>query len=220
MVSEDTIRRDLKELADHGHLKKIHGGAIANIYAPLNLENSDFHQEKKMLAVAEKAQYLFVNHQVIIMNGGTINLKLLQFIPENLSLTIVTNSLMVALKLCNFHKIDTVFLGGTILKKEQVSIGMDVKTSLTDIHADVCLLDTCSIHPDSGLSDINREEASTKKAMMQAAERVVSLVTSERIGTVKPFKINKINQIHTLISELNPKDLSLMPFIKKGLQVL
>ena len=170
-VSEDTIRRDLKELADHGHLKKIHGGAIANIYAPHNVENSDFHQERKLLTVAEKAQSLFVNNQVIIMNGGTINLKLLKFIPEDLSLTIITNSLLVALRLCDFHKVDTVFLGGTILKKEQVSVGMDVKTSLTDIHADVCLLDTCSIHPESGLSDINRDEASTKRVMMQAAEK-------------------------------------------------
>ena len=220
-VSEDTIRRDLKELAEKGHIKKVHGGAMASSYLPLKLKNDqELQDDEEVLKIVNKATQLLENHQVIIMDGGNINLKLVDNLSLNLHATIFTNSLLIALKLCDFMHIEVVFLGGAILKKEQSSTGMDVINFLSDIHADICFLNTHSIHPEIGLTDTNREEAVTKKAIIKSSNKVVSLAKSDKIGTIQPFKIEKITQVHTLISELDANDKLLIPFQNKGLQIL
>jgi len=91
-VSEDTVRRDLRELAEQGLLQRVHGGALAS--APVTssftqrLEVS--HEEKA--ALAEAALPLLVGARVIVLDGGTTTLELARRLPLLYDGTVVTNS--------------------------------------------------------------------------------------------------------------------------------
>src|ERR1700760_3502851 len=75
-VSEDTVRRDLRDLAEQGLLQRVHGGALpaapssAGFARRLDLA----HEEKA--ALAEAALPLLDGARVIVLDGGTTPLEL------------------------------------------------------------------------------------------------------------------------------------------------
>ncbi|MCG8476036.1 MAG: DeoR/GlpR family DNA-binding transcription regulator [Cytophagales bacterium] len=221
-VSEDTIRRDLKELSDLGKINKVHGGAVlkGTSYLPFSLEDREEYAKKEKTAIAHKAIELIEEEQVVFMDGGTTNLIIARLLPHDLKATFVTNCLPVAYELSNFKNIRTIFLGGRIIGSAKVTVGLETSQLIKDIHADLFFLGTRSIHSVQGVSDINLEETNIKKLMVQKAERVVSVAISEKLGSIQPFRICKLDNVHTLITELDPEDATLEAYRKAGLQVL
>lgn len=218
-VSEDTIRRDLNEMAEHGKLKKVHGGAMANPHIPDLAINQDISRQEERSLIAQKAAKLIENNQVLILEGDTTNLLLIDYIPKNISLTIYTNSLHLALKLHRFNHIETIVLGGRLSQKRKMTVGMDVMRSLEEIHADLCLIESSTLHEDIGITDRDRENAYTKKSMFGSAARVIALSVSEDLGTIQPFKVEDISKLYAIITELNSDVPELERFQKKGVQI-
>lgn len=220
-VSEDTIRRDLKELSDIGKILKVHGGAMSsNAYIPFSHQDREIHAHTEKVAIVKKALSLVQDNQVVLMDGGTTNLEFVRLLPEKLKITIFTSSLPVALQLTEHPNIQTNLLGGKILKSAQVSIGLDVIESLSEIRADLCFVGTRSLDPHLGITDINREEAQTKRALMEASATSVSLCISEKLGTAQPYTVTGVEQLDILITELNPDHSALKPYHRIGLQVM
>lgn len=220
-VSEDTIRRDLKELSDNGQIKKVHGGAMSSGgYLPFSHKDREIHAHDEKVAIVRKAIPLIPDECVMVMDGGTTNLELARLLPADLKATVFTNSLPIAIQLSEHPRIETIFIGGRILKNGQITIGMDVINCVSEIHADICFIGTRSIHADFGISDFDREECQAKRALISCAKQVVSLPISEKINTIQPYKVTDISNIHTLITELNPEHPLLGAFKQRGLQVL
>jgi DeoR/GlpR family transcriptional regulator of sugar metabolism len=71
-----------------------------------------------------------------------------------------------------------------------------------------------------GLSEDNREETLIKKAMIHASRQVVSMVTSSKLGTKQSFKVGDLDDLDTMITELDPKDDSLQPYSRKGIKLI
>lgn len=219
-VSEDTIRRDLRELAGNGHIKKVHGGAMANPNSPESFGKQKMSQQAERAVIAEKAASLFQDGQVILMEGESTNLLLVDHIPDNMSLTIFTNSLQLALKLFNYQNVETIFLGGKISRKSPMTLGMDVINALSEIHADLFFTEISSIHEDIGITDGDRENAYTKKAMFSSSSQVIAMCLSNDIGTIQPFKVENTSHIHMIITEAEADHHQLKRFSKKGVKIL
>lgn len=217
-VSEDTIRRDLKELAENGFVKKVHGGAMANPHITSAQINPTRNEE--LLIIATKAKEFISNDQVIILDGSPANMALVDLLPRDLKCLIFTNSLPIATKLCEFPNLEVIFLGGKIMRKSLISAGLEVINYLKDIHADLCLIEASSIHPDIGLTGGDREIALTKKAFIDAARNVIVLCLSNSISRIQPFKIDDILKVQTLITEINEPNSTLQVFINKGINVV
>ncbi|TRX53374.1 DeoR/GlpR transcriptional regulator [Fulvivirga sp. M361] len=219
-VSEDTIRRDLRELAGNGHIKKVHGGAMANPNSPESFRKQKISQQAEREIIAEKAASLFQSGQVILMEGESTNLLLVDYIPDDMTLTIFTNSLRLATKLFNYQNIETVLLGGKISHKYPMTLGIDVINALGEIHADLFFTEIDSIHEDIGITDGDRENAYTKKAMFRSSSQVIAMCLSNEIGTIQPFKVESVSQIHMIITEESPDHHQLNRFSNKGVQIL
>jgi DeoR/GlpR family transcriptional regulator of sugar metabolism len=135
-VSEDTIRRDLIELEEGGQLKKVHGGAISLSFIPSFKKREVIEIEKKY-ELAKKALCLLEDGMVLIVDGGTSNLQLVNLLPQDKKLTIFTNSIPVASKLCEYPNVDGIlrWLGGNILKKGFTTIGNQALEPLSEVQA-------------------------------------------------------------------------------------
>lgn len=217
-ISEATIRRDLTELDMLGKIRKVHGGAILAPY-PSFQQRAHIHQEIK-IEIAKKALPLLQNGQVIMIDGGTTNLQLVKMIPADFQATIVTNSPTIAQQF-NYHpQIQIILIGGQYFKPNDVLIGTAACEMIRDIHADICFLGICSLHPAQGITTHFYEEAQVKKSMVFSSQYIVALTNADKLGQCDSFKICNIQEIHTIVTELHPDEEKLNQYKQLHIHVL
>src|SRR5438105_11180070 len=101
-VSEDTIRRDLRELASAGVLQRVHGGALPRSPVTASFTARQQQASGAKAAIAQAAVRLIRQDQVIILDGGTTPLQVAQHLPPDLRATVITHSPPVALALTEY----------------------------------------------------------------------------------------------------------------------
>ena len=219
-LSEDTIRRDLNELDCKGLLVKVYGGALPLSNKTPDIFNMVIVNEDNKKLIGKKAVSLLADGQVIILSGGTTNLAFSKLIPSDLKATVYTYSLPIAMQLSQHSNIELIFIGGKLQKNAMVTIGMDVVQVLSTLKADICFMGASSINVKLGLTEMGYEVSLVKKAMLQASDKVVSMVTSEKLNTKMPYGVCELKQLHTIITDLNSKDTRLEEYHKAGIYVL
>jgi DeoR/GlpR family transcriptional regulator of sugar metabolism len=200
-VSEDTVRRDLRDLAERGLLHRVHGGALAS--APQTSSFMDrlevSHEEKA--ALAEAALPLVVGARVIVFDGGTTTLELARRLPLRYDGTVVTNSPPLALALANHPNAEVRLVGGRLLKDAQLAVGAAAVEAFHMVRADICVLGICSLHPDVGVTTLDDEEAHVKRAMVASAGEVMALATADKLRTASPWVVAQLADIDHLVTD-------------------
>lgn len=219
-VSDDTIHRDLKELADEGKIIKIHGGAASlSFVAPFNVQNVVYALEAKK-KIAEKTVKLLKNNMIVLTEGGTSILELAKMIPPSLRTTIFTISPQVAITLSQHNNLTVITIGGNLFKNANLHVGSSTINQLADIKADLCLLGANAFSVEGGLSDLDWEVVQAKKALVRSAKKVGVLAISEKLNTSQTIKICDLNQIDYLITELDPENDFFIPYRNSSLKIL
>ena len=219
-VSDDTIRRDLKELSEIGLLEKVHGGALPKSPIPFEYTQREDYAVMDKKIIAAKAAKLIKHGQTILLDGGTTNLELVRALPEDLEITIFTNSFPLANELMYHPGIEAYFLGGKIDRKSRVALGVEVIEALAGIRADLCMLGICSIDHSAGVTMRSREEGAVKKAFMKSAHKIVALSTSDKIGTAETYVLCDMEEVDVLITDNNLPDQEKAKFIDSGVSIL
>lgn len=219
-VSDDTIRRDLKELSDDGKIIKIHGGAASlSFVAPFNVSIEVYALAEKK-KIAEKTLKLLKNNMVILTEGGTTILELAKMIPDSLRATIFTISPQVAITLSEHNNLTVITIGGNLLKNANLHVGSGTINQLADIKADLCLLGANAFSVDGGLSDLDWEVVQAKKALIRSAKKVAVLAISEKLNTSQTIKICDLDKIDYLITELAPENAFMNSYQDTSLKIL
>lgn len=219
-VSEDTIRRDLKELSDLGSIKKVHGGAILTSSNPYDFRERQVYAQEAKARLAEEAVSQVRKGQVLFMDGGTTNLEVAKRLPQDEEITVFTNSLPVADILADFVGVRTNILGGTLLPSARVTTGPEVIQQIVGIHADICFLGTRSLHSEIGITEIDWDETLVKRAMVASSEALIALAIEEKLATTQPYQICPAANISTLITDAPFQDERLSPFQRLGIDLI
>ncbi|MFY7829640.1 MAG: DeoR/GlpR family DNA-binding transcription regulator [Flectobacillus sp.] len=200
-VSDDTIRRDLNELAENGLLKKVHGGAVPKAAHPYKLkERINLAHEEKMV-LARKAQAYFYDGQVILLDNGSTNMEVARMMSPDLKATVFTNSLQIAQILCEHSSIQLFFLGGKIFKDAQNTYGAEVIEMLQKIRADICILGVCGIHHDIGVTIQDWGENQVKRKMVDISQKVIALVTASKVNTAESYVVCTLDQLDVILTD-------------------
>ncbi len=219
-VSEDTIRRDLNEMAQKGLLSKVHGGAVYSIQKLYYYNDNVIKYKEEKAVIANKAIRLLKDGMSIIISDGTTNMAFARRIPKDLKATVFTYCLPIAMELTNHPEIDIIFLGGKIEKKSMVAIGVDITEKFSNLHVDMCFLGTGSIGPQEGITEGSYEVSLIKRAIVAASDRIISLATSRKLGLRQSYNICKPTDISLLLTELKPIDAMLIPYAEAGIKLL
>ncbi|MHA8051424.1 DeoR/GlpR family DNA-binding transcription regulator [Aquirufa sp. ROCK-SH2] len=212
-VSEDTIRRDLAELADANKILKVHGGAVSKtLYG--DDKSVDIFAYPAKLQIAEKAISLIKDGMFILVGGGTTLTTIIRNLPQDIRLTFITVSLSAASELLNYPNCEIIFIGGRISDTTRFCFGGDTINRLSEIRADLCILGTNAIDVEFGLTDSDYESVQVKKAMIRAADAIAVVTISEKLGSKQRIRVCNIADITYLITELNPHDPLLSEFAK------
>lgn len=219
-VSEDTIRRDLNELAEAGKITKVHGGALSKSYHLSSYPKTNVYAYEAKSIIAQKAASLLRDGIFILISGGTTCREFARNLPHDLNATVFTISLPTAMQLLEHPNLEVVFLGGKLSKNAQLSVTGEVLQQLHSIRMDYCFTGLNGIDPKKGMTDNDWEVVQVTQAMMQASDQVVALTIAEKLHSVQRMKVCPLNQIDVLITELDPKAEQLALFESEGLKIL
>ena len=200
-TSEDTIRRDLRELAAAGLVQRVHGGALPPSPGPLPFAARRERASEAKERLAAAALDLVRDGQLLLLDGGTTNLAFARRLPPALRLTLVTPSPAVAMALEEHPNVEVVLLGGRLDRASQNAVGGQALEMVRGLRADLCLLGVCSLAAGTGVTVTGYEEAELKRAMVASAGEVAALVTAEKLGTAAPFVVGPADILHHLITE-------------------
>ncbi len=213
-VTTETIRRDLSALQANRVAKRVHGGAVpwetsSNFEPLLSIRNDQQLAEKKRLARAA-LPYLPESGTIIIDSGSTTGL-FAQFIPER-ELRIITNSLVTAQVLADRAAIRVIVLPGKLRKNTLAMVDTDTVAAVRPMAVSTLFISTDAATAANGLTTPYRSEAALKKAMIQAADRVIALIDFSKFGADKFIRFASWEDIDVLVTnrELEPEIVSLI----------
>ena len=218
-VSEDTIRRDLHELATEGKITKVHGGALSNSFH-VGMSSKDVYSVEEKRAIALKASKLIQDGMFVLTSGGTTIIELARVLPKDLQATFITPSLTAAVEYANHPSIEVVMIGDRLSKNSKIAIGGEAVKKIQQIRADLCFLGVNAIDIEDGLTDNDWGVVEIKRTMIDTSKKVVALSISEKVNTSEQLKICEVDEIDIMITELPPDAEQLRPYRNKGIQIL
>jgi DeoR/GlpR family transcriptional regulator of sugar metabolism len=215
-VSEDTIRRDLQELAQKGAIVKVHGGAMSKTFQDPFDEKTKVYALSAKQKIADKVIKLFKNDMTILVEGGTTIREIARKIPPNLRATFFSVSPQTAIALSQHDNLRVMSLGGLLALNGNLFTGAATVNELAGIKVDLCIIGANGITKE-GLTDSDWEVAQIMKAMIRSAKKTAVATIAEKLGTTKKIKICDLESINYLITELPPGNAALSPY--KGAQL-
>ncbi|BCV20587.1 DeoR/GlpR family DNA-binding transcription regulator [Moorella sp. Hama-1] len=209
-VSPMTIRRDLSNLEKDGLLARTHGGAVpvggGSEEEPSFTDKINQYPAEK-LAIARKAAELVKDGDTILLNAGTTIMALVQLLKERQNLTVVTNTVNVAMELAQSEGVNLILTGGSMRTKSYAMVGALTERVLREIHVQKAFLGVNGISIEHGLTTPNMTEAHTNSLMVQAADEVIVLADHSKIGRVTLSRFAPITAVTILVTDKDtPRD--------------
>lgn len=198
-VSEHTIRRDLTELSKEGLCKKVYGGAVSKLNDPAHFEARRSQDSTEKTLLAQSAAGLVSENSCIYIDAGTTNLAIAENLPEDMPLTVVTNSPDIASVLLRKSRIHTVLLGGVVSRAVGGSVGHNALQQLKSIVVDQAFIGGCAFDLDTGLTGFDLEDCEFKRNAIILSKKTVVALTASKIQRVARFTIVPAAGIDVLV---------------------
>ncbi|MFC8733273.1 DeoR/GlpR family DNA-binding transcription regulator [Luteimicrobium sp. NPDC057192] len=200
-LSEDSIRRDLRELAALGLCQRVYGGAV-----PASPALGDYAARAQVepgskRAVAARAVDLVRPGGVVILDGGTTTLAVARALPQTLECTVVTHSPTVAVELLTHPGVEVLLIGGRLFKHSAVTCGAAAAEAAAAVSADVFLLGVTGVHPDAGLTTGDADEAAMKRALAARAAETYVLASAEKLGAASPYAVLPLEDVAGVVTD-------------------
>lgn len=200
-VTEETIRRDLEKLETDNKLKRTHGGAIA-----VDQQNDDdipFNKRKVLMAkekrsIANEAVKLIEEQDVIFLDAGSTALYLAKALP-NISIKVLTNSLLVAFELNKKNKIQITVTGGNLTQHSLSLVGPATIRSMQNYHVNKMFFSCKGFDQEWGISDSNEQQAAVKRAVIEMSEKVILLADHSKMNKRSFINIESLDAVDIII---------------------
>lgn len=199
-VSGSTIRRDLERLELSGMLRRVHGGAHvpAEDDGPdLLVDVDDDTRDKEAIAV--EAAALVSDGDVVLLDIGITTMRLARHLRGR-HITVITNSLAVLDVLRDDDAVSLVLLGGMVGQKPRTLVGPLTEETLGMVRADIAFISSTGIRPDGSIVVDLSQEASIKRRLLQAADRVVLTATPAKFPGTGSLRIGHLADIAVLVT--------------------
>lgn len=219
-LSEDSVRRDLRELAAAGLCQRVYGGALpASPALGTTRARSGIAPESKR-RVAARAAALIAPGATAILDSGTTALAVVAALPPDLDATIITHSPAVAAALAEHQGVDVFILGGRLLKRSVAACGAAAAEAASGISADVYLLGSAGIHPKEGLTTGDPDEAAMKRILVSRAADTYVLGSIEKLGTVSAYRVVGLAEVAGIVTDAGDGHPAVRQLRAQGVSVL
>ena len=194
-VSEVTVRSYLEDLEKKGLLSRVHGGAVSSYkpYYSMNLNQRLETNQRAKVAIAEKVAALIQPNDTVMLNAGTTTLLVFRKFPADYNLSIVTNSISIALEAAGNPNYSVILVGGSVNTKYQFTYGNDAVRQLKKYHADKLILSVDGISAEQGFSTYYNQEATVDMAMLEQSDCCIIAADHSKFGHSAFAKISDLS---------------------------
>ena len=204
-VTTETVRRDLSILERAGMVRRVHGGAVpagALTLVETGLgERHGTRTEAKRAIAAAAISLLPAADGSVLLDGGSTTAALADVLPTDRRLYVATNSVPIAARLSASPAVTLHVLGGRVRGITQTAVGDATVRALRDLRLDVVFLGTNGISAGHGFSTPDEAEAATKRAMVRAAQRVIVLADSSKLGREHLVRFAAVEEVDVLVTD-------------------
>jgi DeoR/GlpR family transcriptional regulator of sugar metabolism len=216
-VSEDTIRRDLKEMADAGLLKKVHGGALPTTTVPYDYGARRSLNIPAKSAIAQRATALLRDGMLIFIDGATTTAQLVEHIPQNLKATFITHSVATAAALAAIERSETILIGGRVIPELLITTGPQLIEQAKQFVPDLSIISVHGISVAGGATVESYDDAIVKSEFIRNSAETAVLAGHEKLGFMAAYKTAAVSELSYLISDADKSHLK--PFADAGMTV-
>ncbi|MDY3051686.1 MAG: DeoR/GlpR family DNA-binding transcription regulator [Ndongobacter sp.] len=208
-VSDQTIRRDLRQLEQKGQVIITFGGAyipemeFPNYNVNIQVRRSLAMLEKKAIALLTLP--LFNDNDFVYFDHSTTMISVAELIAQQADyphhFTVVTNSYVIAQILQNQPTIRVILLGGNVDSTNGCTSGPDTYQALHRYHFSKSFLSCSSLSLEQGITDSNLEMKTIREtALHQSVERYL-LVDHTKFNSASSFQLCSIQDLHGIITD-------------------
>jgi DeoR family transcriptional regulator, fructose operon transcriptional repressor len=201
-VSRETVRRDLLELEAAGHLRRVHGGAVAPDATPeVPFQQRARSQQHEKAQIARAAAELIRPGQTCFIDAGTTTLAFAQELAQIEGVRVITNSLDIARALNGRRTRDVILLGGHMISDVPATYGELTLSTIERFVVDIAIISPVSIHPQHGLMNYEIHEAELARAMIDRASKAIALADHTKLGVPSRVVICDLQKIDVLVTD-------------------
>ncbi|WP_339183990.1 DeoR/GlpR family DNA-binding transcription regulator [Oceanobacillus sp. FSL W7-1293] len=219
-VTEETIRRDLEKLEKKKQLLRSHGGAVSlhsdSLEIPYSKREIMNVEEKKAIAI-EAVKHVEEGDK-IILDASTTAWYMAKVLPD-ISITVLTNSIKVAMELSTKSQVTVISTGG-ILRKESLSyIGPVAELCLDSYHLNKAFISCKGLHLDRGMSESDEQQARVKEKMISNVDKVYIMIDHSKLGVQAFAKIGDLDVVDHLIIDRDTERSSILKLRDRGIDI-
>src|SRR5262249_36454660 len=219
-LSEDSVRRDLRELAAEGLCQRVYGGALPVSPAIADYAGRSTVSVPGKQQVAAAAVSLIRPGGTVIMDGGTTALALARALPPSLACTVITHSPTVAAALVEHPAAEVLILGGKLFKHSAVACGAAAVEAAQQVSADAFFMGVTGPPPDAGLTTGDAHEAAMKRVLASRAAKTYVLASSKKIGAASPYQVIPLGQASAIITDAPPESVTIQELRGRQVEVI
>ena len=220
-ISEVTIRADLADMENKGLLTRVHGGAVSSYKSYYNMslnQRMTTNQSQKEI-IANKIAEMIEDNDTIMLNSGTTTLLAFRAFPQHLNLSIVTNSISIALEGTANPNFNIILLGGQINTKYQFTYGDDTIKQLKSYNADKLILSVDGIDTERGFSTYYDKEAEIDRIMLEQSNVSIVAADNSKFNRCAFAKIADLTVADYIVSDTNVPDTLKKKFTKNAIKI-
>lgn len=208
-VTLQTIRRDLSDLADAGHLDRVHGGAMLRT----GVTNIGYEARRRMnegakAAIARACAAAIPDNCSLILNLGTTTEAVARELLAHRNITVITNNMNVANILVANPGCEIVVAGGTLRRTDGGLVGELTTQFFEQFKVDYAVIGVSALDRDGDLLDFDLAEVRVSKAIVQQSRKVYLVADHTKLDRSAPARLASLSEIATLFTDLPlPPDL-------------
>lgn len=205
-VTEETIRRDLDKLEKEGYATKTYGGAIWGNSTKTDLSytiRNKTNVEAKH-AIAELVSASIVDGDHIMLDDSSTSLYIAKHLKEKKDLTVITNSVEIIVELSDVEGWNIMSTGGRLKSDSLALVGSQCHQMIRNYHVDKVIMSCKGIDPAGGITDSSEYHASTKQAMMAAANQTILALDYSKFDKISFVKIAELSDLDCIVTNREP----------------
>lgn len=198
-VSEDTIRRDLRELAAAGQCIRVYGGALPAPDLPL-AERHGLAMDRKRRLASAMARFAEPG-MTVFLDAGSTSLAAAQVLPDTIGLTIVTHAPHIAAACLDRPGLRLHVIGGKVDPKTGAATGAQAQRELEQLRPDLAFIGACAVAGVAGVTAFESEDAEFKRLLVRQSRMSIAAAVNEKIGTAAPFAVFPLSAFDHIVVE-------------------
>jgi DeoR/GlpR family transcriptional regulator of sugar metabolism len=219
-LSEDSVRRDLRELAAAGLCQRVYGGALPVSQALGTLKARTEIAPESKRRIAARAAEMITPGMTAILDSGTTAIEIARALRPDLAATIITHSPTTAAALAEHPTVDVFILGGRLFKHSVAACGAAAAEAAAAVSADLYFLGLGGIHPKEGLTTGDPDEAAMKRLLVSRAADTYVVGSTEKLGAVCSYQVVRLSETAGVITDAPDEHTTVSQLRAQGITVV